>query len=118
TRDHNSRWNMSQTDGRVCGVDTLTAISGSTENIKLTVVHIQMKVDLFCLRHDCHSYCGSMDTSAGLRLRNTLNPVHTAFIFQTGISALPLNHESYFFETADSILIQTHHLRLPSAALR
>ena len=56
-----------------------------------------------------------MDTSAGFCLRYTLYTVYSALIFQAGISTLSLDHESDFLESADAVLIETHHLCLPSS---
>ena len=106
---------MCQTYRRVCSVDALTTVSRCTEYIEFAVIHIQMEVDFFCFRHDCNGTGGSMDTSAGFCFRNSLYTVHTTLIFQTGICSLSLNHKSNFLKSTDSVLIETHHLSLPTA---
>ena len=116
--DHDSRGNMGQTHCGIRGIDTLPAISGSTEYVEFALIQIQMEVDLLRLRHDRHCDGGGVDPSAGLRLRHTLHPVHAAFVFQPGISSLPVDHEGGLLEAPDSILVQAHHLCFPMTALR
>ena len=41
--------------------------------------------------------------------------MYTALIFQAGISTLSLDHKRDFLESADTVLIETHHLCLPSS---
>ena len=59
-----------------------------------------------------------MDTPAALCFRNALNPVNSAFIFQSGISSLTCYHEYALFESSDSVFVQRDHLCLPSSAVR
>ena len=74
-----------------------------------------MEVDFLRFRHDCNCTGRGMDTSAGFCLRNSLYTMHTALIFQSGICARTCDHECYFLETTDSVLIKTHHLCFPAA---
>ena len=106
---------MCKTYCRVCCIDALSTVSGCSEHIKLTVVHIQMEINFFGFRHNCHSTGRRMDTSAGFCLRDSLYTMYPTLILQTGICSLSLDHKCNFFESTDPILIQTHHLRLPSA---
>ena len=39
--------------------------------------------------------------------------MYTTFVFQSGIRTFSVNHKSNFFKSADSIFVETHHLRLP-----
>ena len=115
--NYDSGRDVGQTYRRVRRVDALTAVSGCTEYIEFTVVHIQMEINLFCFRHDGHSTGGSMDSSAGFCLRYSLYTVYTAFVFQSGIRTLTFDHESNFLEAADTVLIKAEHLGFPATGL-
>ena len=97
---------MCQSHSRVCCIDTLSAVSGCTEHIEFTVIHIQMEINLLCFRHNGYGTGGSMDTSAGFCFRNSLYTVYTTFIFQSGISTCTCDHKCYFLKSADSVLIE------------
>ena len=59
-----------------------------------------------------------MDPAAGLRLRHPLHPVHAAFVLQTGIGALTVDHKGNLFKTAVSVLIEADQFRLPAVGFR
>ena len=59
-----------------------------------------------------------MDTSAGFCFRYTLYTVYTTFVFKSGIGSLTLDHKCNFLKSTDAILIETHHLCLPSSGFR
>ena len=96
---------MSQTDSRVCGIDTLSSVSGCTHNVDTAVVHINLNIYLFRLRHNGNRGSRGVNPSAGLCFRYTLYPVYAAFVFQLRISALSGNHGLHLFKAADSAFI-------------
>ena len=106
---------MCQSHSRVCCIDTLSAVSGCTEHIEFTVIHIQMEIDFLCFRHNSNCTGRGMDTSAGFCFRNSLHTMYTTFIFQSGISTCTCDHKCYFLKSADSVLIETHHFCFPAA---
>ena len=108
---------MSQTYSWICRIDTLAAISWCTEYIKLAVIHINDNIDILCLRHDCNCCCWRMDSSAAFCLRHTLNTMHTAFVFKSGISTLSGDHKYNLFHTANTTLIYTDQLTFPAVSL-
>ena len=59
-----------------------------------------------------------MDPSAAFCLRNSLDTVHAAFVFQTGVSPLSCDHEHTLFETADPVFVERDHLCPPAPAVR
>ena len=81
TGNNDSCRNMGKTYRRVCGIYTLSSISGSPENVKLTIIQIQLEINLLCLRHNGYSNGRSVDTSAAFSFRHTLYPVNAAFVF-------------------------------------
>src|SRR5699024_10553745 len=83
--DHDPCRIMSQTDCRVCCVDTLSSVSGCPHHIDTDILLIDHDIHFLCFRHDRHSDRRRMDSAAALRLRNSLHTVHTTFIFQSGI---------------------------------
>ena len=104
--NYDSCRNMGKTYRRICGIDTLSTVSGCTEYIKLTFVQIQMEIDLLCLRHDRNGTSRSMDSSSGFRFRYSLHTMYTAFILQSRICALTFDHKCDFFKSTDPVLIQ------------
>ena len=72
---------MGQTNRRVCGVDTLSTVTGRTHDIDTDIFVIDHNIELLCLRHDCNRRSGRMDSSSGLGLRDTLYTVNTALVF-------------------------------------
>ena len=116
--NHDSCRDMSKTYCGVCGVDTLTTVSGCTEHIEFTLIEIQMEINFFRLRHDRYRTGRGMDPSAGLCLRYSLYTVNTAFVFQSGICTLTLDHEGNLLKAADAVLIEAEHLGFPAAGLR
>ena len=100
-----------------CGIRriyTLTTVSGCTEYIEFTVVHIDLNVYIFCLWHDSNGNGGCMDTSARLCFRNTLYTMYTTLVFQQRICALTSDHEADIFHTANTDLLNVHCLHFPA----
>ena len=95
---------MGQTYRGVGGVDTLSAVTGRTHNIDTAVVHVDLNIDLFCLRHHCYGCGGGVDTAAGLGLRYTLYAVYAGLVLHLGVCALTGDHGLYLFETSDAVL--------------
>ena len=116
--DDDSRRNMGQTHCGVSGIDTLTAVSGCTEHVKFTVIHINLNIHFLGLRHNRYRRGGGVDSTAGLCLRHTLNTVNTALIFEFRERSLTGNHEYSFLKAADSALIDADQFRFPTVALR
>ena len=109
---------MCQPHRGVCGIDALSAVSGRTEHIEFIFRRIDPHFHFIHLRHDRHSHRGGVDSSARLGLRHTLYPVGAALIFHSGIRAVSVDHKRRILESSDSVFIDAHHLRLPSAAFR
>ena len=72
---------MRNTNSRICCVDALSAITGRTVYINLAIVRIYMHFNIFYLRHDRNRCRRCMNTSAGFCRWDSLNAMHTAFIF-------------------------------------
>ena len=109
---------MGQTNRGVRRIDTLASVTRSTHDINPAVLILDYHVHILRLWHNRHSRCGSVDTSAALRLRNTLNTVNTALVFQLGIGSFSCDHSHDLLETADSVFIDTDQLHFPVLALR
>ena len=117
TRDDNSGRNMGQTYCRVCRIDALSTVSGCTEHIEFTVVHVNLHVHVLCLRHDRYRNCRCMDPSAGLSLRYTLYAMYTGLILQFGVRALSGDHEADILHATDTDLLDIHCLDTPALTL-
>ena len=116
--DDDSRGNVGQAHGGVCGVYALAAVSGSAHHIDAAVVHVDLYVHILGLRHHRHRRCGGVNPPAGLRLRHPLHPVHAALVLQLGVGSLSVDHADHFLEAADAVLADAHHLHLPVLVLR
>ena len=77
-----------------------------------------MEINFFRLRHDRYRTGRGMDPSAGLCLRYSLYTMNTAFVFQSGICTLTLDHEGNLLKAADAVLIEAEHLGFPATGLR
>lgn len=79
---HNdSRRIMRQTDCRIRRVDALSTIAGSTHHIDTDIFFIDLYIHFLRFRHYSHRNRRRVNTAAGLCLRHSLHPVHSAFIF-------------------------------------
>ena len=115
--NHDSGRDVGQTYRRVRRVDALTAVSGCTEYIEFTVVHIDLHVEILYLRHNRNRDRRGVDSAAALRLRHTLHTMHTALIFEPRIRTLTGNHEADIFHAADADFFHVHRLHPPTLTL-
>ncbi len=114
---HNTGRIMCQTHRRVCCIDTLTAVSGSTHHINTNILLINYNIYILRLRHHRNGNCRGVDPAAGFCFRHTLHTVNTTLIFQTGIGSLPGDHKVDFLHASDADFIGAHQFHLPAALL-
>ena len=89
---------MGYTDRRLGFVNMLPAGATRAKGVDLKVGWIN--VDFHILRLGKHRYRHGRGvySSLSFRLWNPLNPMYPAFVFQSGISSLTLNHKADFFK--------------------
>jgi len=111
---HNAGGLVDQADSGGSFIDMLTAGTGGTVDLHFDVRRIDLDIHFLQLRQHCHSGRGGMDSAAGLRLRNPLNPVNTGLILHPGIGTPAVDDKICFLHTAQFRLVIVHQLHLPA----
>ena len=87
---------MSRPDGRVRGVDTLSAVAGSPEHVEFQILGPEFDFKFLNFGKHCDGDCGCVDSPARLRFRNALYPVYAALVFNARINIVAGKREDYF----------------------
>ena len=112
--DNNAGRLVDETHGGTGLVDVLSACTGGAVDLHFDILGPDIDLGLLHLRKH-RDRCGRcVDSSAGLRLRDTLHAVDAGLEFQAGIRALAINHKGNFFESSDTVLIHINELCFPT----
>ena len=111
---HNSRGLVDQTDGGAGFVDVLAAGAGGPIDLHLNVCGVELYIHLFHLRQHRNGGSGGVDPAAGLGFRHPLNPVHTGFVFHSGIGPPAADNKVRLLDAPQLGFAVVHQLNAPA----
>src|SRR5690606_2622367 len=108
---------MSDLDGTVRRIDTLTTWSGCSCDVEAQIFLVQHQVDVFCLRHHSHGRGGSLHPALRCRLRAALHTMHTRFDLERGVHGVSRDQCDVFLVAAGVRFAGGEYLHLPAPRL-
>ena len=113
---HYSGGDVGEADGRIGGVNPLSAGTGCTEEVFTDIGRVQLYVELACLGE--HRYGGgrSLDTALGFGLRHPLHAVHAALVLHSAVHSVGTGRklEHYLLVAARGAEALVGYLQLPA----
>jgi len=95
---------MGHANGRVSGVDALTARARGAKDIHADILSGNLHIDFIGLRKHRHGRCGGVDAALRFSYGYALDPMNATFKFKTRVDATTLHLEDDFLEAADACL--------------
>ena len=92
-----SGWNVQNLDRRIGRIHALPTGAASARNLDAQIFRLQFKIDIFRLWQHRDSCSGGVNTALRFRRRNTLDPMHAAFVTQFSKNRFAGNAKNYFF---------------------
>ena len=115
--DHNARGLVDQPDRRGGLVDMLAAGAAGAEHLHFDILGAQIHVHGLHFRQHRHGGRGGVDPSAGLGLRDPLDPVDAGLKFQPGIGPVAGDHKVRLLDAAQLGLVVVEQTHLPAPAV-
>src|SRR5262245_1642801 len=88
-----------------------------TIHIHTVILEAQIDRSLFDLRQHRDRVRRGMDSTARLGLRDALDAMDTAFVFEPAVCAMAAHLKDDLFEPAWAVLVRIHDLDIPAVAL-
>ena len=116
-RDDDAGRDVGEADGRVGGVDALSAGAARAERVHAQVLFVDLDVDFLGLGQDGHGDRRGVNPSARFRGGHSLHAVHAALVLQLAVDAAALDRRNDFLEAADAGVVARHDLDAPALPL-
>ena len=110
--NHDAGWQVCDADGRIGGIDALTAMTARTVDVDAEIFGVDFEVGFGSFRK--HGDGDSRSVDAALRFSNwhTLDAMDATFEFKLTIGVVAGNFEDDFFHAAGFVLVFGHEFEL------